>query len=471
MTKRKPTRRLSPREVARSYQKTIVPQTFHDPNFGPQCFFVQDTNPRVLAQCTRRAGKTVGLARRFLTQMNKHPGETCRYIALTRDSAREIMWPVLRELDTTHKLGADFTESNLTMTLPNGARLKLFGADMTNFIKRLKGVRSPAVGIDEAQDFGAHLQSLIQDVIEPALLDFSDSWLALTGTPGALNRGVFYDACHGTLGFSVHKWSLLQNPYLPNPGAFIETLKRRNNWLSDNPTLLREYGNQWVKDLDALFIKYDPDRNHYDTLPDGRWRYIMGVDLGINDADAICVLAWNEFTPNLYLVHEDITRGQDITTLAGKIRKYLDTYQVEKIVVDEGALGKKIAEEIRKRYALPVQAADKARKFENATFLNDFLLAGRFKANRASAFATDSATLQVDYERSTPTRLVLKPGHHSDIIDAVLYAFKEAHSYLFKNKPAPLLVGSPEWGKAEEARMEADTLERLQREEEIWSGA
>src|SRR5262249_11820142 len=157
---------------------------------------------------TRRAGKTTALALKFIRTMLQYPNSTCRYIALTRDSAKEIMWPVLQAINDRFKLGATFLEGSLTMILPNGARLRLFGADMKNFIRRLKGVKSPAIAIDEAQDFGPHISELIDDVLEPSLADYKDSWLALTGTPGPIPRGLFYDITENHFGdFAVHKWS------------------------------------------------------------------------------------------------------------------------------------------------------------------------------------------------------------------------------------------------------------------------
>ena len=62
------------------------------------------------------------------------------------------MWPVLHELNDKHDLGCTFLDSKLIMTYPNGATLRLYGADMKNFIKRLKGRKYPGVAIDEAQD-------------------------------------------------------------------------------------------------------------------------------------------------------------------------------------------------------------------------------------------------------------------------------------------------------------------------------
>jgi len=162
-------------------------------DFPQQNAFVEDTARFIDAQCSRRAGKTNGLALRFFRTLEKYPKSQCIYLGLTLDSAREILWPVLQEINDKYKIGCTFLESKLTMKHPNGSNLKLFGADMKNFIKRLKGRKYPGVGIDEAQDFGVHLQSLVDDVLTPSISDYADGWLALTGTPGPVPQGYFFD--------------------------------------------------------------------------------------------------------------------------------------------------------------------------------------------------------------------------------------------------------------------------------------
>lgn len=436
-----------------------------DPNFPKQNSFIVDKSRFITAQCSRRAGKSNGLAVKLLHTLETHPGSFCPYIALTRESARNIMWPVLLEQNEKFNLGCAFTESNLTVTHPNGARIQLFGADMKNFIRRLKGIKTPGAAIDEAQDFGGHLQSLVDDVLTPTLTDYHDSWLAITGTPGPVPNGYFYEITQQRrYGFSFHEWTLLENPYLPDAHNFIKELKIKRAWDDNHPTLLREWKNQWVLDVQSLLIKYDKQTNSYGSLEPIPYNYILGVDIGHKDADALAVLAWSTQTPNIYLVEEIITPGQDITALAAQIKRIQDKYDVTKIVMDEGALGKKIAEEIRRRFSLPIHPADKMRKMENVALLNDYLRLGKFKARHDSRFAQDSYRVQIDWERSTPTKIVVKESFHSDIIDAVLYAFKESPAYTYQPEIIPPKWGTKEWYAQEVLDMERQAEEHFMEE-------
>jgi hypothetical protein len=393
--------------------------------------------------------------------MATHPGAFLPYIALTRESARNIMWPVMQEMDARFRIGCEFTESNLTVTHPNGSRLQLFGADMKNFIRRLKGVKTPGAAIDESQDFGDHIRSLVDDVLTPTLTDYSDSWLAIVGTPGPVPSGYFYEVTYQKLhGFTHHEWTLLDNPYLPNASKFIEELKAKRGWEDNHPTLLREWQNNWVLDVQALLIKYEVGKSHFDELPPGKYEHIMGIDIGFNDADAICVIAWSEKDPNTYLLDEVITAGQGLTELVQQIEALRRKYDISKMVIDEGGLGKKLGEEIRRRHHIPVQPADKARKMETVAFINDSLRLGTFKAKSDSRFAKDSYSLQVDYDRSTPDRIVVKDSFHSDIIDAVLYAFKESPAFTYRKPKGP----KPKWGTKDWADVEVSEMEQQAQE-------
>lgn len=428
-----------------------------DPNFVPQNAFVNDTERYLAAQCSRRAGKTNGLAVRFLRTLERHPGSQCIYLALTRDSARDIMWPVLQELNDIHHWGCTFVESRLTMVHPNGAKLLCMGADMSNFIKRLKGRKYPGVAIDEAQDFGTHLQSLIDDVLTPSISDYKDGWLALTGTPGPVPQGYFFDVTQrGRFGYSVHKWTLLDNPYMPDPKAFISDLIRKREWDDNHPTLRREWRNEWVLDVQSLWIRYKEELNHYEQLPDikpDKWTYGLGIDIGFKDSDALAVVAWCDSQPTTYLVEELVTPKQDLTSLVEQIRAMEKKYDISKMVIDEGGLGKKLAEEMRRRHHVPVQPADKIRKQENVEFLNDAMRLGKFKAKAKSRFAQDSYLVQIDWEKSTPSKIIIKAKPHSDIIDAVLYIFKESPAFSFQAQPVKPKYGTKEWAEAQQDEM------------------
>lgn len=402
--------------------------------------------------------------------MAKYPKSQCIYLSLTFDSAKQILMPALQELNQKYQLGCKFTDSK--MTHPNGAKLVLMGADQKNFVKRLKGRKHPGVAVDEAQDFGSHLQTLVYDVLSPCIADYSDGWIALTGTPGPVPQGFFFDITEKRkFGYSVHAWTVLDNPYMPDPSGFINTLIAKNEWADNNPTLLREWRNHWVLDVQSLWIKYSETVNHFQALPErpknDPYTYLMGIDLGFKDADAIAILAWHEKDPCTYLVEEKITAKQGITELVKQVEDLAKKYDIAKMVIDEGGLGKKIAEEMRRQKAIPVHQADKARKQENVEFLNDALRTGKFKAKGDSRFAKDSYLVQIDWDKSTHDRIVVKKNPHSDIIDAVLYAFKESPAYAYTAPKKTLIKGTKEWADSQADHMFEAAQEHFQEQADL----
>lgn len=436
-------------------------------DFPQQNAFVEDTSRYIAVQCSRRSGKSNGLAIRFFRTMARHPKSQCIYLALTLESAREILWPVLHEFNDRFQMGCTFTESKLTMKHPNGATLKLFGADQKNFIKRLKGRKYPGIGIDEAQDFSSHLQSLVDDVLTPSMADYADGWIALTGTPGPVPTGYYFEVTQNKkYGYSHHGWTILDNPYMPDPKAFLEDLKSKREWDNDNPTLRREWLNHWVLDENSLWIRYNKAINDYKELPKADWTYVLGIDVGFRDADAIAVIAWSDTLKETYLVDESIKAKQGLTELAEQIQHFEKKYPVSKMVIDEGGLGKKLAEELRRRHGIPVVAADKMRKQENVELLNDAMRLGRFKAKASSRFVEDSYKIQIDWDKSTPNRIIIKKQFHSDIIDSVLYGFKESYSYSSEPAKTAPAYGTKEWADAQTSSMFDAEMEGFMKEQE-----
>lgn len=431
--------------------------SIRDIKFPEQDKFVMDLSRLVGAQTTVRAGKTTGLTKKFYRCGHKYNRVMMPYIALTRDSAKNIIWPILHEESERNKILCNFTEHDLTCEIRStNSSIKLFGADMKNFIPRLKGIKTPLAGIDEAQDFRAHLEALV-DILISRTSEYDDGQVVVTGTPGMVPRGYFHDISKGLNGFNIHKWSLFNNPYFPGARKFVEELVSKKNWTMNHPTIRREYFGEWVIDEEARVLRYN-ENNHYDNLPE-LTDFIIAVDLGHDDSDAIAVIGWHKHVQDCYLVSELVRPQQGITELAEQIDSAIKTYNPIKVVMDTGGLGKKIAEELRKRYSLPIVAAEKSRKIEYLSLLNDALRTNKFKAKRDSRFAQDSYIVEWDYDKSTSDKLVIKDEPHSDIVDAVLYGYREALHWLSEAPKKPNVIRSKDaWIKHTEKLMD-DALE------------
>lgn len=433
--------------------------------FDKQLEFVQHPARFKVAVNTRRSGKTVSCAADLIYTAINNIEVTCLYITLSRSNAKRIVWPELKRICRKFALEAEFNESELCVKFNNGSIIYCSGASDKTEIEKFRGLAIKKAYIDESQSFPAYIEELIDDVIAPALMDYAGT-LCLIGTPGPIPTGYFYDSSRSP-SWQHFFWSFWDNPHIQSKSGlshqeiFEAELKRRGVSAED-PSVQREWYGKWLLDTDSLVYRYNNGVNHYEKLPEAKWNYILGVDLGFNDADAICVLAWSESSPNTFLVEEKITRHQGITELVGQINDLRTKYDITKVVVDTGGLGKKIAEELARRYLIHVVPAEKIRKVEYIELMNDCLRTGKLMAKSNSHFASDCMKVEWDHDKSTPDKKVISKRYHSDICEAVLYAWRECYGYSYQ-KPLPnIVMGSKAYldELEEKAREHFEALEK-----------
>ncbi len=427
--------------------------------FDKQLAFVEDPAPFKVAVCSRRSGKTTACVAHLIHTAINNSNSVCLYITLSADQAKRNVWREVKKINDKYKLGGKLNEVELSITFENGAIVYLSGAKDASQIEKFRGLAIKLCYIDECQSFREYIQDLIDDVVAPALLDYAGT-LCLIGTPGPVPAGYFYDCSVTNENWSKHGWTFWDNPFIPitagmtHQAVFDREMRRKGVGI-DDPSTQREFFGKWILDGDSLLVKYDKVKNNFTDLPEHltKYHYIMGIDVGFKDADAISILAYSDSSPTTYLIDELITTKQGITELVEQIQTLSKQYNVNKMVMDFGGLGKKIGEEIIKRYGIPVEAADKARKMENVELLNDALRTSRFKAKPTSRFAQDSYRVEIDRDKSTPERIKVSDRYHSDIIDSVLYAFKFSPAYAY-TKPKE----GPKWGTKEWADQEHDEM-------------
>lgn len=408
---------------------------------------------------THNSGKTIACAADLIDTALNLPGDVA-YITLNRRNAKRIIWREILKINKQFNLQGKPDNTELTLTMPNGNIIHLSGAKDEAEIDRFRGVSLRKAYIDEAQAFRPYIQELVEDVIEPALTDYYGS-LILIGTPGPIPAGYFYNITHNK-SWSHHYWTMQENPHIKlksgkEPLEIIKELAERRGLSLDSPGIQREYFGKWVKDVDSLVYHFSADKNIYTAIPDNKdIIYVFGVDIGYKDADAIAVLGYSPSLRKVFLVEEYVQNKNDITTLVTKIKELQAKYDPVKMVMDAGALGKKIQEEIRTRHSLHLEAAEKTRKAEFIALLNDDLRTGKFQAPVGSRFEEDSYLLHWDY--SNPDRPIVSTSYHTDIGDAVLYGWREC-KHFYERDAEPIKPTVDEYMKLLEQK-EAEALER-----------
>lgn len=440
--------------------------------FEKQLSFGQSTSRLQTACCTRRSGKTVAELVKLLDVVGKKPGSVGLYITRSRINAKRIAWEILKDLNTSWKMGGDPLEGELCMVMPNNSRIYLTGCTDLSEVENFRGLPLAIVVIDETQSFPTLLlQKLVDEVLMPALMDFA-GLLVLVGTPGPVPVGYFYN-CVTSPEWAHFAWSVFDNPHIERksgqtPQQLLDAeLKRRGVDVND-PVIQREWFGRWVLDPNALVFRYDPATNHRLIPPSmtgelHHQHHVIGLDFGYSDSDAVAVLGWSDNSPTVDLVEEVIKGKQHITPLMAKVREMEAKYKPLAIVADFASLGKKIAEEISTRTQVPVEAADKMRKLEHIEWLNDAMRTNVFFAPRHSRFAQDAAL--VEWDKTNPEKPKISSRFHSDICDAVLYAYVRALHWLHVPKPENTYKrNTPEWFAAQNARVEAEFEAQLEAE-------
>jgi len=159
------------------YQEVIIPYAPRE-QFEP---FHYRTERFAVLVAHRRAGKTVAcineLIKGALTCERENP--RFAYLAPLYKQAKDVAWEYLKSY-TDCIPGRTINESELRVDLPNGGRVRLYGADNPD---SLRGIYLDGVILDEYADMRP---SLWTEVLRPGLSD-RGGWATFIGTPKGHN--------------------------------------------------------------------------------------------------------------------------------------------------------------------------------------------------------------------------------------------------------------------------------------------
>ena len=247
--------------------------------------FIQTKKRWLTLVVHRRGGKTVAAIQRILicAMTHKRKGMTTAplryaYIAPTVPQAKDIAWLYLKNF-TAEIPGVIVNESELKLTLPNGAQIRLYSGE--NY-ERMRGVYFDGVVSDEDDDIPPNAFTY---VILPCLIDY-EGWHCRMGTPKG--KGSLYGAI--TDGAN-------------DPKHFTLLLKASESGLIDQDTLdamRKKIGNDaYQQEMECDFNVARPGSIYGDIMSDIRIKGQMCEfpiskepvytfwDLGISDSTSI----------------------------------------------------------------------------------------------------------------------------------------------------------------------------------------
>jgi hypothetical protein len=440
----------------------------------------QDKSKRISVTCSRRAGKTVLDVALLGRTAENYPDSLCIYITITRKSAKAIVWKEFKRLNKAYSLNWRFNEVETYITCPNGSIIAVAGADKYEEIEKFRGLAPSIVVIDEVKSFKAHLGNLIEEVLEPGLMDY-DGPLLLTGTPGHIPVGIFWNASANPENheWSRHSWMLLENPMHPRWAGlpdwqlkvkqYLASVLKKKGWTWDNPRFQREYLGKWCRDVSTLLYKYDPLTNHAKELPPGLdWRFVQGIDLGAKGT-AFVTWAYAPNHPIAYAVWAEKHEAMLLGAIVKRGRELEQQFQpVMRRVIDEGGLGQMINSFLG-RSGYNCAPAEKRNKLAFIQQMNDELSGGRIKLlPTARALLDEWIVLEMAEDGGE------KPHSNNHCSDAGLYGWRCCRHYLpgVPGDPKPGEEGYDEWAdeqlwSLDESTDEADQI--LQDSVGTWS--
>jgi len=402
-----------------------------DPLFPKQADAIRDNDRFQCWNCSRRSGKTQAAARKIIKTNTENSNVSGLYFALTGQSAKEILWDEIIELCDKNKVPIKPNISERTIYFKDtNSRLKLTGADSSEReMKKVLGRKLKFVFIDEAGSFTIDMHKFVYQMIRPTLIDLRGT-LVMLGTCETIPNTFFQKCIEGReAGWKTHKWTAYDNPYMAKQWDEEIKLILEKNPLAINAAWFRtHYLNEWMTDKEKLIMKLST-YNFIDQLPDWKDKnYIIGVDLGFNDASAFSVISYSFKNEKAVIEFCDKSKEMDITDVANEIKSILSIYPALSIVID-GA-NKQAVEEIKKRHGLHVEAAEKTEKASFLMLLRDDLITGNVVLHRPNTqkLVTEWESLiwKDEYKDAEDERC------ENHISDSVLYAWRKCHHYLYR---------------------------------------
>jgi predicted phage terminase large subunit-like protein len=295
--------------------------------------WADDTRFKVVA-AGRRTGKSRLAAWTLIVNALQSKNGKVFYVAPTQGQARDIMWDTLLEIGNPVITKSHI--NNLEMTLINGSKIALKGADRP---ETLRGVSLKYVVLDEYADMKVHVW---EQILRPALADLKGKALFI-GTP--MGRNHFYELYkEAELGsdeeFKAWHFTSYDNPLLPqgeveNAKKSMSSFAFRQEFMASFEALSGEiFKEEWVK-----FKEEEPQYGDYYIAVDlaGFADVAKATTSKAKKLDqtAITVVKVNE--DGWYI--QDIVYGRwDVKKTASKIFDVVAKYEPITVAIEKGAL-------------------------------------------------------------------------------------------------------------------------------------
>lgn len=410
--------------------------------------FDNDTDKIILIINSRRSGKTELMGRELVKRLLK-PDQHVVYINRSFDAAvRQISKPfeiAMNAAGDSLKIVQGSIGGGLVQ-FDNGSWLLIIGNNNASDVNKIRGEKVSLAVIDE---FGhmRHLRELVQEVLQPATIDYADSQMIFVGTPPRTKVSFAHDLWNNGSVKRYH-WTFMDNPFIPNREKVIEEACKLYGVSPDSNFIKREYmGDINAYDSEAIYIKKyfkgEPDKNklyHY---------AYVAIDWGYEDKAAVVGLLADKNEKKLYIVKDWSEAKKGITEISSKAQemvKYLkDNFKLDRepmVICDSNE--KSAAQDLYTTYHISnVMLAYKYDKDYALDQLADWFVASTIVISDNAKSTLEDADNMI-WKRDEDTDVILHEldddAYHGNSMFAVLYASRQfaydVMGLIAENKPA-----------------------------------
>ena len=358
---------------------------------------------------------------------------------------------------------AHWSGDEKTWRFPSGATLSFGYLDNENDRFRYQSAEFQFVGFDELTQFPErwylYLFSRLRRLYDSPIP------LRMRGAtnPGGIGhkwvKSRFVDGRAGRADKVFVSAKLADNPHVD------QTTYRENLSKLDAVTRAQLEDGKWIQDSSGLvYASWCRELVVQQPVIDGlrRWHRILSFDFGHVDDTAWGIIAWPQYSLATYVIESHSEPGL-IPSDCGAIAQDLEArYRLDRIVGDVGGLGKGYAEEMRRRFAVPIEPAEKTNKMGYIKLLN-----GAF-SNKTAFVCEGNEALCLQLEElpwKDDAHGAESPGFANHLTDMYLYGWRAAMAYREADEPVldTTVPGTREHALAEGARMKAEAIRRAQR--------
>jgi len=360
---------------------------------------------RVL-RCGRRFGKTTLACEEIKGKVIYYP-KNVTYFATTYQQARDIAWELMRKELAAAVISAN--ESRLEMKI----RAKYGGTSLLQLrgweaVEAERGKRNDFLVLDEVASM-RNFWAGWNEVLRPTLTDTKGEALFIS-TPNGFNH--FYDLANLELTDDDYKsfhFSTYDNPHIP-----VDEIEKAKKELSPEQ-FLQEYMASFQKTAGLVYKEFSRERHLYDTLPEGNFSKIAGIDFGYHQAAVIDIRT----NGNEYYIEDEWYKSERTET---QLAEFVATSGYQAIYPDpESANG---CEELR-RQGLNVREVAKGKDSvkHGIDKVRELLINRRLKINRKCVNLISEFEMY-SYDEDKPTDKPIKEHDHA--LDALRYALMTA---------------------------------------------